>query len=137
MNRFRRRGALRSDAGVMEFTAMLPLILVTFLLVWEALLIGMSTTYTAHAANEGARVAAVDGDYAQVKAAAVKRISGVWADEDNIEVRYPGGRLCDPDKVPQIDEDCGYVRVNIRPPLLFPGVLLPMTVTARTKIVYE
>lgn len=134
----RARGrAPRSDDGVVEFSAILPVLLTTCLLVWEAFLVGMSATYTGHAANEGARAAAVGGGYAEVKEAAVQRIAGAWADEENIQVRYPTGRVCDPTKVPQVDEDCGYVRVNIKVPLLFPGVMLPMTVTARTKVVYE
>ncbi|MFB4312840.1 TadE/TadG family type IV pilus assembly protein [Actinomadura sp. 21ATH] len=122
---------------MVEFTGMVPLILVTVLLVWEGFLLGMSATYAGHAANEGARIAAVHGDYGQVKSAAVERIFGVWADEENIEVHYPTGRVCDPDQVPQVDKDCGYVRVTIEPPLLFPGVLLPMEVSSRTRVVYE
>ncbi|GAA2421242.1 septum formation initiator [Actinomadura vinacea] len=121
----------------MEFTGILPVLLTTCLLVWEAFVVGMSATYTGHAANEGARVAAVGGDQAEVKEAAVKRIAGAWAEEENILVRYPTGDLCDPAKVPQVDEDCGHVRVDIKVPLLFPGVMLPMTVSARTKVVYE
>ncbi|MQY03859.1 TadE/TadG family type IV pilus assembly protein [Actinomadura macrotermitis] len=137
MNKGPRTAALRSDAGIVEFTGVLPLILVTVLLVWEVFLLGMAATYTGHAANEGARVAAVGGDYNEVKEAAVKRIAGAWADEDNIDVHYPTGPICDAQKVVRIDEDCGYVRVTISPPLLFPGVLLPLKVSARTKIVYE
>ncbi|MFF5260658.1 TadE/TadG family type IV pilus assembly protein [Actinomadura viridis] len=127
----------RRDSGAVEFTGILPVLLTTCLLVWEAFLVGMSATYTGHAANEGARVAAVGGDYDEVKKAAVERIAGMWADEENIQVRYPTGDVCDPNKVPRVDEDCGYVRVNIKVPLLFPGVMLPMTVSARTKVVYE
>ncbi|GAA3944398.1 septum formation initiator [Actinomadura viridis] len=127
----------RRDSGAVEFTGILPVLLTTCLLVWEAFLVGMSATYTGHAANEGARVAAVGGDHDEVKKAAVQRIAGLWADEENIQVRYPTGDVCDPRKVPRVDEDCGYVRVNIKVPLLFPGVLLPMTVSARTKVVYE
>jgi pilus assembly protein CpaE len=127
----------RSDAGAVEFSGILPVLLTTCLLVWEAFLVGMSATYTGHAANEGARVAAVGGDQEEVKAAAVQRIAGAWADEENIQVRYPTGNVCDPARVPQVDEDCGYVRVSIKVPLLFPGVMLPFTVSARTKVVYE
>ncbi|MEW2352514.1 hypothetical protein [Spirillospora sp. NPDC029432] len=139
MNRLRAlRARAASDAGVVEFTAMLPIVLVTVVvLVWEAFLIGMSATYASHAANEGARIAAVGGDYAEVKEASVKRIHGAWADEDNIEVIYPTGQRCDRDVTPQPDADCGHVRVDIKPPLVFPGFLLPMEVSARTKVVYE
>lgn len=130
---------LRSDAGVIEFTAMLPLILATVLLVWEAFLLGMSATYAGHAANEGARVAATGGGYQAVKDEAVRRISGVWAGKDNITVRYPAHPCpgnTPPDPRPY-DPDCGFVRVDIRPPLLFPGVLLPMTVSSRTRVIPE
>lgn len=133
------RGFPRSDAGVVEFTMMLPLTLATALLAWQAFLLGMAATYASHAANEGARVAAVGGDYTKVKDAAVKRIYGVWADDRNIKVNYPahpcpGNQPPDPQPY---DPDCGYVRVSINPPLIFPGLLLPFTVTARTKVVYE
>ncbi|GAA4065998.1 MULTISPECIES: TadE/TadG family type IV pilus assembly protein [Actinomadura] len=132
-----RRTPRRRDAGMLEFTAMLPLILVTVLLVWEAFLVGMAATYAGHSANEGARVAAVHGGYGEVKKAAVERVSGAWADEENIEVHYPTGRACDPDQVVRVDPDCGYVRVTIKPPLLFPGVLLPMDVSSRARVIYE
>jgi pilus assembly protein CpaE len=133
------RGGLRSDAGQVEFSGMLPLILLTVLTVWEAFLIGMSMTYAGHAANEGARVAAVGGDYDQVRAEAVRRVSGTWADKDNIAVRYPSHPCAGhtpPDPRPY-DPDCGYVRVSIKPPLIFPGFLLPLTVSARTRVIYE
>lgn len=130
------RRRLASDAGIVEFTGLLPLILVTVVvLVWEGFLLGMSATYAGHAANEGARVAAVGGSYEEVKENAVQRISGIWADDDNIEVIYPGGDQCD--GTGPKHPDCGYVRVRIKPPLVFPGFLLPMSVSARNKVVYE
>lgn len=135
--RLARRTPSRRDAGMLEFTAMLPLILITVMLVWEAFLIGMAATYAGHSANEGARVAAVHGSYDEVKKAAVERVSGAWADEDNIDVHYPTGRVCDPERVTRVDPDCGWVRVTIKPPLLFPGVLLPMEVSHRARVIYE
>ncbi|WP_019634360.1 TadE/TadG family type IV pilus assembly protein [Actinomadura atramentaria] len=123
------------DRGAVEFVGMLPLVLTTVLLVWEAFLIGMAMTYSAHAANEGARVAAVGGGPRAVRDGAVERVYGTWADERNIRVRYPTGAACDDDG-PR-DPDCGYVRVSIRPPAVFPGLLLPATVSARTRIVDE
>ncbi|MFI0351594.1 TadE/TadG family type IV pilus assembly protein [Actinomadura sp. 9N407] len=134
MIRRRRARQVPPDAGVVEFTGLLPLILVTVLIVWEGFLLGMSATYAGHAANEGARVAAVGGGYDEVERAAVKRIYGAWADEENIEVVYPGGERCSP--VP-LHKDCGYVRVSIKTPLLIPGVVLPTRVSARAKVVYE
>jgi hypothetical protein len=113
---------------MIEFTGMLPAILLTFIVVWEAFLIGMSMTYAGHAANEGARTAAVNGDYQDIKREALRRVSGAWADERNVEVYHQTARN---------HPDYGYVRVTIRPPLLFPGVLLPMEVSARSKVVYE
>jgi hypothetical protein len=133
--RRRAKGRLRSDAGVVEFTSMFPLIVLTVVLVvWEAFLIGMAATFSSHAANEGARAAAVGASGAEVEEAAIDRISGMWADEENIDVHYPTGDRC---RGARPDPDCGYVRVTIKPPLLIPGVLLPMDISARTKIVYE
>ncbi|MBC6461872.1 TadE/TadG family type IV pilus assembly protein [Actinomadura sp. HBU206391] len=118
----------RPDAGMVEFTAMLPIVLTTLMLIWETFLLGMSATYAGHAANEGARVAAVGGGQKAIEEEAVRRISGAWAKEENIKVEYPTDKR---------DPDYGYVRVTIKPPLLFPGVLLPMSVSARSRVVYE
>jgi pilus assembly protein CpaE len=118
----------RSDAGAVEFTAILPLTLATVMLVWEGFLIGLSATYAGHAANEGARAAAVGAGQKEVEKQAVRRISGAWADQDNVDVRYPSDRR---------DPDYGYVRVSIKPPLVFPGLLLPMKVSARARVVQE
>jgi hypothetical protein len=125
----------RDRGQIVEFTGMLPLILMVLVLVWEAFLIGWSMTYTTHSANEGARVAAVGGGQKEVEAAAIKRVSGRFADDDSFEVEYPTGAQCD--GAGPRDPDCGYVRVSIKPPLVLKGFTLPMTVSHRSKIVYE
>jgi hypothetical protein len=70
----------------------------------------------------------VGGDRAEIEKEAVRRISGAWANEENIDVEYSGGGT---------GGGGGYVQVSIRPPLVFPGLLLPMTVSARSRVVDE
>ncbi|WP_051712822.1 TadE/TadG family type IV pilus assembly protein [Spirillospora albida] len=127
--------AARDSGQVVEFTGMLPLILMVLVLVWEAFLIGWSMTYTTHSANEGARIAAVGGGQAEVEEAARKRVSGRFADDDSFTVKYPTGLQCD--GAGPRDPDCGYVRVSIKPPLVLKGFTLPITVSHRAKIVHE
>ncbi|GAA1561784.1 hypothetical protein GCM10009678_50840 [Actinomadura kijaniata] len=125
----------RDRGQVVEFTGMLPFILLVFVAVWEAFLIGWSMSYTTHSANEGARVAAVGGDQEEVREAARKRVVGSFADDENFKVKYPVGAQCD--GAGPRDPDCGYVRVSIKPPLVFEGLNLPITVSHRARVVYE
>jgi pilus assembly protein CpaE len=108
---------------------MLPLVLFMLLALWQLFVTGMSATYAGHAANEGARAAAVSpGNYQTIKTAALGRITGMWGDPEHARVIYP----TDPK-----DPDYGYVRVEIKTPLVFPGVFGPLTMGARAKVVPE
>jgi hypothetical protein len=118
----------RSDSGNFEFVAMLPFLIPLVLLVWEGYLIGMSMTYASHGANEGARVAALGGSREDVEKAAVALTSGVWADKKYVTVDYPSDRS---------DPNYGYVEVKIKPPFVLRGLVLPMTISARSRVVYE
>ncbi|GLY85316.1 TadE/TadG family type IV pilus assembly protein [Actinoallomurus iriomotensis] len=113
----------RDRGGVtVEFTAMLPLIIMALLLVWEAFLIGYAADLAGHAANEAAREAAVTTDRDRITQAARERVSGGWADARRLMVSVTAD---------------GYARVTVRPPLVFPGVVLPLDLSARSKIVRE
>ncbi|GAA2075519.1 hypothetical protein [Actinomadura alba] len=118
----------RSDSGQFEFVTMLPFLVPLVLLVWEGYLIGMSMTYAGHGANEGARVAALGGSREDVEKAAVALASGVWADKKHVTVDFPSDRN---------DPDYGYVEVKINPPFVFRGLVLPMTISARSRVVSE
>ncbi|MCW2915997.1 MAG: minD [Actinomycetia bacterium] len=120
----------RRDAGEawVGFLGMVPLMVFVVLGIWQLFVTGMSATYAGHAANEGARQAAVTGDYKTIKTEALRRISGMWGDPKHASVTYPD----DPK-----DPDYGYVRVDIKTPLVLPGVFGPWTVSARAKVVPE
>jgi pilus assembly protein CpaE len=106
----------------------MPLLLFVLLALWQLFVTGMSATYAGHAANEGAREAAITGDYQTIKTEALSRITGMWGDPEHTRVIYPD----DPK-----DPDYGYVRVEIKTPLVLPGVFGPWTVGARAKVVPE
>jgi pilus assembly protein CpaE len=121
----------RKDAGSawVEFFAMTPLVLFVVLAIWQLFVTGMSATFAGHAANEGARAAAVNpGNYQTVKTEALHRITGMWGDPEHATVTYP---------VDPKDPDYGYVRVEIKVPLVLPGVFGPWTIGARAKVVPE
>ncbi|WP_329519605.1 AAA family ATPase [Spirillospora sp. NBC_01491] len=122
------RGDGARDGGFVEFTGMLPLIGMVLVAVWEIFVLGMSATYASHGANEGARTAAVSGDRARIEKDSLGRMTGMWGDAKHAKVHY----TTDPK-----NPDYGYVRVEIKAPLLFPGVFLPWTIGSRSKIISE
>ena len=122
-----RRGA-RGDRGVaiVEFTALLPFLGLLLLLVWQFILIGLTSMYSSHASNEGARAVAVLGydtpqARAEVERRAVARVSGHWGDKDHLHLAVKGG----------------YVKVTIDTPALLPGWHTSWGVSTKAKIVYE
>jgi len=119
---------MRGDRGVAltEFTALLPFLGLLLLLVWQFILIGLTSMYSGHAANEGARAVAVLGydtpqTRAEVRRRAVARVSGPWGDKDHFHVTV----------------DHGYVKVTIDTPAMLPGWHTAWGVSTRSKIVYE
>uniref|UniRef100_A0AAU2JSV6 Pilus assembly protein n=1 Tax=Streptomyces sp. NBC_00049 TaxID=2903617 RepID=A0AAU2JSV6_9ACTN len=74
----RRAGRKRErDRGqvAIEFVGTLPMILLLIAAVWECVLIGYAFSLAGNAADEGARVGAVDGD---CDAAARAHVGGAW-----------------------------------------------------------
>lgn len=59
---------IRNEEGsqTIEFVALFPLIIISFLFVWQMALIAYALVVTEGAARDGARAAAVDGDYNRV-----------------------------------------------------------------------
>lgn len=118
----------RGDRGVAitEFVALIPFLGLLLLLVWQAILIGLTSMYSSHAANEGARAVAVLGydtphAQAEVERRAVARVSDQWGDKKHFHLSVDGG----------------YVKVTIDTPAVLPGMHSPWGISTRSKIVYE
>ncbi|TQK96855.1 hypothetical protein FB563_1808 [Streptomyces puniciscabiei] len=110
-----------------EFLGMTPLIILTLVLLWQAVLVGYTFTLAGNAADEGVRAgtAAPRGERAGVcRQAALKHLSGAW--QGGAEVSG-----CD---------QTGYVSVDVRlrVPVLFPGLIdFPAHVTGHAGAVEE
>ncbi|NML52941.1 pilus assembly protein [Streptomyces sp. R302] len=117
MRRLRGRG----DEGqvAVEFAGMIPLILLTLALLWQVVLVGYAYTLAGNAADEAARVCAVDGDY---RAAGTRHLDGAWS----------GSVDCPPPADGMVT-----VTVSIETPILFPGLGGFPGVQAKAGAVYE
>jgi pilus assembly protein CpaE len=96
------------------------------LLVWQGILIGLTSMYSSHAANEASRAVAVLGydspeARAEVRKRAVARISGSWGDEDHLKIAVQDG----------------YAKVTIDTPAVLPGFSTSWGISTRSKIVQE
>jgi pilus assembly protein CpaE len=116
------------DKGVatVEFASAVPFIGFVLLLVWQALLVGLTSMYSSHAANEGARAVAVLGydtpeARQEVRRRAVARVSGNWRDDKHFHITVDGN----------------YVEVKIDTPAVLPGWRTPFGITTRSRIVPE
>ncbi|MBP0458261.1 pilus assembly protein [Streptomyces bomunensis] len=111
---------MRGDRGqaAIEFTGMIPVILVTLALMWEAALIGYAFSVAGDAADEAAHAAAVGGN---CQAAAQRAAPAAF----HVMPRCnPGGTMATAD-------------VKIGVPVLFPGFTLPIDVTGYGAAVRE
>ena len=111
---------------MVEFAAIIAPIALVLLLVWQAVLVGLTSMYAGHAANEGARAVAVLGydtpaARAEVRRRTVARVGGSWGDQKHLRLAVEGG----------------YVRVTIATPAVLPGWRTPFGITGRSKVVYE
>ncbi|MGW6565496.1 TadE/TadG family type IV pilus assembly protein [Streptomyces sp. NPDC054975] len=111
----------RDDKGqvAVEFLGMVPLILITLVLLWQCVLVGYTFTLAANAADEAARVCAVDGDY---EAAGKRHVGEAWS----------ARVACDR------SGELAQATVNLKVPVLFPGAInFPFTVPAEAGAVRE
>jgi len=119
----RKRGR-RGDRGqvTVEMLGMTPLILVTLVLVWQAVLAGYTFTLAGNAADQAARAAAVGDDPA---AAARSDLPGAWASAmQGPDVSRSGGQVS--------------VTLGLKVPVLFPGAVdFPVTVHGHAATVDE
>ncbi|KIF79185.1 hypothetical protein QR77_26445 [Streptomyces sp. 150FB] len=105
----------------MEFTGMVPIILATMALLWQATLIGYTFSLAGNAADEAVRAGTVGGAGA-CAAAASKNLPGAWK---------TGGVTCG------ADGDLYRASVPLEIPVLFPGFNIPVTVTGEAAAANE
>nr|WP_203674290.1 MULTISPECIES: AAA family ATPase [unclassified Streptomyces] len=119
----RGRRSLRDDRGqvILETLGMTPIILITLILVWQAVLAGYTFTLAGHAADEAARAAAVGTD-ADAVTAAQRDLPGAWNGTTTVD--RGDGKVT--------------VTVNLQVPVLFPGAIdFPLTVHGHASTVDE
>jgi pilus assembly protein CpaE len=115
-----------------EFAGIMPFIGLFVLLVWQGLLVGLTSMYSSHASNEAARAVAVLGydkadtpearaNREEVRRRTVARVSGDWGDEKHL----------------RIDVQQDYAKVTIDTPFVLPIWHSPFGISTRAKIVYE
>ncbi|WP_267243146.1 TadE/TadG family type IV pilus assembly protein [Streptomyces sp. PR69] len=120
------RGLARDDRGqaVIEFTGMVPIILVTLAVLWQSALVGYTLVLAGNAADQAVRAGTVaeGSPQAACERAGGEHIPGAWS----------------------YDIDCGRqgdvfaARADLRVPLLFPGAFnLPVTVPGRAAAATE
>jgi pilus assembly protein CpaE len=122
------RGRGKGDAGVAitEFVVLIPFIGLILLLIWQAILVGLTSMYSSHASAEGARAVAVLGydspdARSEVERRAVARVSDQWGDRDHFHLSVDGD----------------YVKVTIDTPAVLPGLHGPWGISTKAQIVYE
>lgn len=118
-----RVGADERGQATIEFSALIGIILMMVLLVWQIALWGVSAAYTAHAADQAAREAGIGRPIGEVREAALDAIPSFF--RDGTEVKVTGSS-------PQMVE----VRGNL--PIIHPQLKLGGPhFTSRTPVVQE
>ncbi|MFD5540019.1 pilus assembly protein [Streptomyces sp. NPDC127079] len=111
----------------MELIGMTPVIILTLVLVWQAVLTGYAFTLAGNAADEGARAgtAVPRGErFGVCQAAALKDLSAAWREGATVD-------RCDGTGTVVAD-------VSLRVPVLFPGTIdFPVTVHGHAGTVEE
>ncbi|TDD79591.1 CobQ/CobB/MinD/ParA nucleotide binding domain-containing protein [Actinomadura darangshiensis] len=118
----------RGDAGVAltEFAGIFFMIVFLIVLCWEVVLIGLTSMYTGHAANEAARAVAVLGYQtpearAEVRRRTAERVPGMMRPDDHLRIKIVNG----------------YAEVSMDAPAMLASWHVPFELTARSKIVKE
>lgn len=122
----RARGRDDTGASIVEFASLVPLLGLALLLTWQIVLIGLTGMYASHAANEGARQAAITPDDPElIREEAVRRVRPPWDDEDTFRLERitVDGRE--------------YVEVTIAMPMVLPGLGSPWDISSRAMIFPE
>lgn len=119
-----RRGGRDRGAVTIEFGAVLPLVGLLLLVVYQFMLVGLTSMYASHGANEAARAASVLGydtpdARKRVHDRAVARISGHWKDDATVEVAGD------------------FATVTVPTPFVLPGWHSPFRISAHARVVRE
>lgn len=106
-----------------EFVGLILPIAAVLLLVWQFVLVGYTSVLATRAAQDGARVLALEGrDQDAIEEAAEERLHGYWRRELRVAQVRPGERQ---------------VRVTIPAPILYPGIGSPWRVSGTAGAVIE
>ncbi|MDT0327577.1 pilus assembly protein [Nocardiopsis lambiniae] len=110
----------------MEFAAVVPFLMLALALVWQVLLLGITSMYASHGAAEAARQAAVTpDDMGRVDEEARKRVRPPWDGADTMTVEI-------------VERDgVRYARVTLAMPIFLPGASGPWDIAAESRIVPE
>ncbi|MFF8830363.1 TadE family protein [Streptomyces sp. NPDC015131] len=116
------RERCREDRGqvAVEFTGMIPVVLGTIVLLWQAALVGYAWSLAGNAADEAARAGTVGGAGA-CAAAAQRTVSGAWS----------ASAACGE------AGDLYTASVAVDIPVLFPGFDVPVPVTGTASAARE
>ncbi|GAB2490279.1 hypothetical protein HNR10_001583 [Nocardiopsis aegyptia] len=123
--RTRRRGNDRGGV-IVEFAAAVPFVMLALALVWQVLLLGLTSMYASHGAAEAARQAAVTpDDPARIDEEARKRVRPPWDGDDvmTVAVVERDGRR--------------YAQVSLAMPIFLPGASGPWDITGEAGVVAE
>jgi pilus assembly protein CpaE len=117
-----RRGSGDRGQVTLETLGMTPIILVTLILVWQAVLTGYTFILAGNAADEAARSAAVGAD---ATAAAKSDLPAAWSRSASVTATPDGAGAVD-------------AKVTLKVPVLFPGAIdFPFHVTGHARTVQE
>jgi pilus assembly protein CpaE len=119
-------------AAAVEWAGLFPLVGLIMLLAWQTVIVGLTSMYSSHAANEAARAVAVLGyderdtpearaNREEVRRRAVERIHGGWKDPRHLH----------------LDVEGDYAVVTIDAPVFLPGFRSSWGITTKAKIVDE
>lgn len=105
---------------------MVPFLMLALALVWQVVLIGLTSMYTSHAAAEAARQAAITpDDQSRVDEEARKRVRSPWDGEDVLTVTV-------------VDRDgTRFARATMAVPVFLPGLSGPWDITGEAVVVPE
>ncbi|MEE2042116.1 pilus assembly protein [Nocardiopsis tropica] len=122
------RARRRRDDGavIVEFAAAVPFMMLAMALVWQVLLLCITSMYASPGAAEAARQASVTpDDMERIGEEARKRVRPPWDGEDVMTVSV-------------VERDGGrFARVTLAMPIFLPGVTGPWDITGEALVVPE
>ena len=123
----RARAGRRDDGAIIvEFAAAVPFMMMAMALVWQVLLLGITSMYASHGAAEAARQASVTpDDMARVDEEARKRVRPPWDGDDVMAVTV-------------VERDgVRFAQVSLAMPIFLPGATGPWDITGEARVVPE